>query len=601
MRAIWLVAGVAAGVLVVFLLAKATPLAHAVDAEHCSACSHGSHREPGTTEAPPRGRHRTEVVCLDQTTFRPEYKFRPHHCIFHKRHSPNAEAFFLRTSHNRWKVWHFGHARGKGNHQPSMGGPTPVRIRLFHPVRRCGHRVFAKGHFRFPELHHGTTIALDTCASPTARLVKSFGDRLNPLAPLEDLTRLGGELYFTVDDGTRTGELWKSDGTATGTRLVTGIRRGTVEGDAPFRFEVTRVADKLYFRAADPTHGTELWRSDGTAAGTKLVKDIYPGGFDSSPEDLENVAGTLYFTADDPRHGTELWTSDGTAAGTKLVKDIHPGVGGSSPPYSGNLTEAAGRLWFSADDGNHGFELWKSNGTTAGTKLVKDIYPGPGSSEPSLFTNLARKVFFRATDARHGTELWKSNGTAAGTKLVKDIDPRPDGSQPRELTNVAGRLYFSAGDPPHGWELWKSNGTAAGTKLVKDIRRGGANSFPSSLTKFAGKLYFSAADRTHGAELWKSDGTTAGTRLVKDINPGGIDSFPGDLTSTAGTLYFTVIGPTGGPALWASDGTAAGTKAVNGTPSEGFDGLGNLTNVAGTLYFTADDGTNGWALWKVVP
>ena len=153
----------------------------------------------------------------------------------------------------------------------------------------------------------------------------------------------------------------------------------------------------LFFTANDGTHGDELWKSDGTAAGTVLVKDINPGSPairrlqpQLVPRNLTNVNGTLFFTANDGTHGDELWKSDGTAAGTVLVKDINPGgtcirllVPNSSIP---NLTNVNGTLFFAANDGAHGDELWKSDGTAAGTVLVKDINPG------STATLYARRI-----------------------------------------------------------------------------------------------------------------------------------------------------------------------------------------------------------------
>jgi ELWxxDGT repeat protein len=151
--------------------------------------------------------------------------------------------------------------------------------------------------------------------------------------------------------------LWKSDGTEGGTVLVSS----SVGWEPYHNPYLTNVNGTLFFTAAaaDGTTGYELWKSDGTAAGTTLVKDIYPGGFtggyggyypnNSYPMSLTNVNGTLFFTADDGTHGRELWKSDGTAAGTVLVSNL-----GSS-----NLTNVHGTLFFSADDGVHGNELWK--------------------------------------------------------------------------------------------------------------------------------------------------------------------------------------------------------------------------------------------------
>ena len=132
-----------------------------------------------------------------------------------------------------------------------------------------------------------------------------------------------------------------------------------------------------------------------------LVKDIYQAG-DSSPSGLTAVDRTLFFHADDGTNGREFWQSDGTAAGTVLVKDINPGAGDSAP-YE--LTTVNGTLFFRADDGTTGEELWTSDGTTAGTVLVKDIHPA-GDSSPHNLTNVNGTLFFAADDGTTGIELW---------------------------------------------------------------------------------------------------------------------------------------------------------------------------------------------------
>jgi ELWxxDGT repeat protein len=113
-----------------------------------------------------------------------------------------------------------------------------------------------------------------------------------------------------------------------------------------------------------------------------------------------------------------------------------------------------GTLFFRAFDFSQGSELWKSNGTSSGTALVKDIFPGGAGSNPSNLTNVSGTLFFSADDGSHGYELWQSNGTSSGTVMLKDINPGFAGSDPKYLTNVSGHLFFAANDGSHGYQLW---------------------------------------------------------------------------------------------------------------------------------------------------
>lgn len=334
-----------------------------------------------------------------------------------------------------------------------------------------------------------------------------------------------GTLFFTAQDGTGI-NLWKTDGTEAGTTKVkSGIQPSFL----------TEANGMLFFAADDGLNGTELWKTDGTEAGTVMVKDINPDSESSSPTSLTNVNGTLYFAANDGSHGIELWKSNGTEAGTVLVKDIVP-ASQSSPS---EFLAIGSTLFFTAAVSSYGRELWKSDGTEAGTVLVKDINPGVTSSMggewPPLFTAIGSSLYFRADDGSNGLELWKSDGTEAGTVMIKDIAPIGS-STPASLTAVNGTLFFTADNGSVGTELWKSDGTEVGTVLVKDIRSGGSITMHSP-TATGGLLYFRTDDGTHGLELWKSNGTETGTILVKDINPNG-NSNPQSLAAFANNLVF---------------------------------------------------------------
>jgi ELWxxDGT repeat protein len=181
------------------------------------------------------------------------------------------------------------------------------------------------------------------------------------------------------------------------------------------------------FTATDTTSasatGTELWSSDGTAAGTTLLKDINPGAASSSPTGLVVAGDALFFVAAEPIHGRELWVSDGTAVGTTLANDTSPGTGSgaSSAPFA----IGAGRrvIVALADGGNgSGTEPWVSDGTPAGTARVRDLNPGGGGSSPAGFVLLADLVLFSADDGSAGIELW-----AAGLKELGASEAAPFG------------------------------------------------------------------------------------------------------------------------------------------------------------------------------
>jgi ELWxxDGT repeat protein len=413
------------------------------------------------------------------------------------------------------------------------------------------------------------------------------------------LTAVGNMLYFTADSKSYGKELWKSDGTVAGTVLVKDIRPGAASS---FPFSLTAAGNTLYFFANDGTTGPELWKSDGTAAGTVLVKDIYPGLNGSSDgsqsSKLTAIGDEIYFNARFAApNQLGLWKSDGSSSGTVLVK-----AGGLAE----SLTTVGNTLFFVANDGINGRQLWKSNGLLAGAVPIKTISPPNSQYGPSSLTKVGNTLYFTIeTPIANRYELWKSDGTASGTVLVKGSGDWAFG--PGSLTSVNDTLFFVADN-----RLWKSDGTTAGTIPLKSINSppyAGIGTppyltFQDKLIALAGTLYFSAGDE-HGNELWKSDGTDTGTVLVKDINSGNssfpLSSSPSELTAANNNLYFIADDGLRGRELWKSDGTPAGTflvKDIRDGNTWTFPGGSNyLTATANTLFFVANDGVNGSELW----
>jgi ELWxxDGT repeat protein len=435
----------------------------------------------------------------------------------------------------------------------------------------------------------------------------------------------GSRLVFAGDDGTTGTELWSIEGRSSSVASPTPIRNinqttvsGFENGSFPADFRVA--GSNLFFTADDGINGRELWKYDGATAA--MLRDMRPGAGGSEPVLLATSGSTLYFFADDGVNGRELWKSDGTLASTALVKDIHAGSKSAfSQDSSATYLSAAvlgGELLFAVDDGQHGVELWKSDGTPGGTELLEDINTKTAdgldrfssSSGAALSAALFDgAVYFPADDGIHGTELWKRVGDAA-PQLVKDLNPDTatfNGGEP-EFVTAGGLLYFTwprqevdgFGFATRVTDLWRTDGTDAGTILLKQSV-GAAGS--GSLAALDGKVVFSATDSA-GTELWISDGTVAGTTPLKDIAASG-DGSPRDFFTFGSLVLFTADDGENGRELWKTDGTATGTvlladidPATSSGPASGIQNSPGFTLFGGQVYFQADDGTRGAELWR---
>lgn len=427
-----------------------------------------------------------------------------------------------------------------------------------------------------------------------------------------------GKLFFTATTAAAGTELWVTDGTTAGTKMVLDIDPG---GTSAFdnSNHLPGFVDyngKLYFSAFSASTGYELWVSDGTAAGTKIVKDLYPGAYGNVWYQKAVYNGKLYFSADESsvsNAGQELYVTDGTAAGTAMVKDIFPGVNPSNPM---DLTVCNGKLFFTAKlaPSTSGRELWITDGTSTGTQVVKDIYPGNADAFSNTATQhalvvLGNKLLFGANDGINGEELWISDGTSTGTKMVYNL--RAGGVSSNPFANnwyyvYNGKVYFWAFGVS---QLWSTDGTTAGTRGTGPLNMFQPNVPPTvynpfPIVAYKGQLIFAASDHSvpnPDEELWITDGTFAGAHQLKNICPAILAGFDGgspyQMIVYKNMLYFQArpITIAGDYELFRSDSTAAGTVmlAPTGiTAPNPFTGKGSFINYNDALYFASAWGSS---------
>lgn len=354
---------------------------------------------------------------------------------------------------------------------------------------------------------------------------------------------------------------------------VADLAPGTHNGDAfPLsgtRFLPAELGEAFYFAAQHPAYGVELWRSDGTAEGTELVADLCPGPCSSHPSDFQEFRGRLYFTADDGVLGRELFRLRSGAA-PELIADVCPGrcsgfLTGARDP----LHVALGRLFMAATDGVSGVELrFFDRGRRI--RLVADVCPGACGTGIGQWTNVPGHLFFVAVpDFAPGGNLgprpriFRTDGTADGTLDLHAGD----------TVGRAGRRIVATGSRPDSEALWVLDGTPGGARMIAEL---GSTDF---LGEYRGRLYFATRDA-----LYRTDGTEAGTGMVL---PGSVDPF--EFAVTDGAIFFFRDGRPGFDTLWTSDGTAAGSRAV----ARGLDLASSLTAAGGRVFFTQ----RGRELW----
>ena len=313
-----------------------------------------------------------------------------------------------------------------------------------------------------------------------------------------------GPVYFRVvpiDDASDAGALWTSDGTPAGHAEFRANRSGESQDCPGFSApatSVTVVGDLAFFCSHGAEHGAEPWVTDGTPEGTRMVADLVPGPDPSKPIGFTRLGdGVVFFVQ---RSGTvELWRSDGTEAGTSLVASI------PSDQRVGQLVASGGRVFFFATTPDSTV-LWSTDGTAGGTTALGDLpfFTSGGSVAP----NPSGGIVFSAFARRTGSELWRSDGTRAGTRLVKDIAPghlsRGGGRSvgARAADTGARQDLLHGHRRKRGRELWRTDGTKRGTKLVGEVRPGRHGGRIKEITPIGHRVFFAATTPRHGEELW---------------------------------------------------------------------------------------------------
>lgn len=401
---------------------------------------------------------------------------------------------------------------------------------------------------------------------------------------INDLFVYNGNLFFRADDGSTGNEFWTSDGTEAGTLLLKDINTDpNVSSGSSNPTDFIEYNGMMYFKAKDATNGSELWQSDGTEAGTLMVQDVNPGDQNGNPRNMTVYGDLLMFEANNGTDGAELWKYDGSSASMVYNADGGPGsssiiqmIVNGSELYMRQLTLNI-----------NGFELRKSDGTEAGSGMVKDVNPGSGHGCVGELAVLNNNVFFEgdANDG-NGDELYISDGTEAGTYMLKDINPGSGNGDPKRFVEFNGALFFNA-EGPNGHELYTTDGTEMGTVEVVDLNLNG-DSNPDEIAVVGNDLYFFASDNDADYDLYKSDGTETGTVKVYDFNAAS-NTVNTNYVVLNGVIYFAADGDGDGEReLWMTDGTEAGTVNVVTFTASTLNPIdvSDIKEMNGKLYFT---------------
>ncbi|HKI02915.1 MAG TPA: ELWxxDGT repeat protein [Thermoanaerobaculia bacterium] len=379
-------------------------------------------------------------------------------------------------------------------------------------------------------------------------------------------------------------QLWRSDGTRAGTQPLRPdtLRVDPSEVGGSFAF----LNDVLYFEGCDFGGRCALWRTDGTVAGTQRVTELAPEGQAQSIIALRSAAGRLFLVSGDFGSNSFLWTSNGTAAGTAVVRQF--------PFLPSKIVTAGSRLFMvlPAPEGKE--ELWASDGTIAGTLPLASFRTFDSFDGIPWLKPIGNRVYFVANEVALGEEIWRSDGTPQGTQRVTSFgfhDPFRSRLEPNKLEEIGNRVIFLATDGLSGTRLWSAEAAEKPPLPLADVCPG--CDFGLKLARLDHRVIFGGFDPAHGSELWATDGTTPGTARLTDVCAGSCDSLDSQPVAGASAVHANLRDQRGRRALWRSDGTPQGTRRL----TEPENGTGNEFVLAGGKIFFAARDRYGLELW----
>ena len=396
-------------------------------------------------------------------------------------------------------------------------------------------------------------------------------------------------------------EPWVADPVSGQGTLLLDVARTNVTGDSnPTDF--VQVGNLLLFAADDGQSGVELHRSDGTEAGTQLVRNIRPDELSSYPTGLTTVGNVAYFVATEIRGVADspgrLWRTDGTLAGTFRLLDLRAVVNVNPVKCGEWIVELNGRAYFiGADASTTSLDLWSTDGTSSGTRREFVLPQTIAGSAFCGFTKLGSVLLF-AAGGNADFEVWRTDGTLAGTQRVRDINASGSGLDPTQsgfkgFTVIGARAYFLADDGVTGREVWFTDGSSSGTAQLVDLEPGAPSPDFLRLAVAGNTLLIAAIGRSGAIDgLYRSDGTAAGTVRIRQ---GSLNI--GHSPISSGPSAYFVLREASIESLWITDGTAAGTRVVLPGSSSSF-ALDGAVGREGALFFAgAGTGGSGGQLW----